>query len=479
MTTSKTPWLHEFGQWRRLVPPLVIFLLYLPIAAVPEWIGFTAVIVMLLSLILFLAPSIKHQWSISFILLMAAVLRGLFLWRAPVLSDDIYRYLFDGLMLVNGHNPYALAPAEAATAMPALSVLAGRVNHAELTTIYPPAAQFVFAAGAVFGNVFGMKLVMVLVDLAGCVLILKLLDRLRLPRNNAVIYAWHPLPVMEIAASGHIDVVAVAFTLLAVVFLLVESVPGRFSFGPVKTGKKTTFFTRPGWAGWAAGVCFALAVLTKWTPLIFAPGFLLLTTSSNRKYAGLGFLTAVAVMLGLFWPGVRNAFYTLSVYVANWEFSGFVFRCLRSATGSGNAARLIIAGTFLAAMGVIHLRRVHPDRRTSLAHARDVFHCFYATAILFLVLNPTLHPWYGLYLVAFLPFAAGPAGIVLSWSILLSYRVVILYGMTGQWVEHDFIPFLMMAAPAGALAAGFMARPAVRKGFIADKLSPAKNFLRR
>ncbi|MEW6078336.1 MAG: glycosyltransferase 87 family protein [Thermodesulfobacteriota bacterium] len=461
------------GQWRRTVPPLAIFLLYLPIAAapdlrlaVPEWIGFTAVIVILLSLILFLAPSIENQWSDGFILLMAAVLRGLFLWRAPELSDDIYRYLFDGLILVNGRNPYALAPADAATAMPALSALAGRVNHAELPTIYPPAAQFVFAFGAVLGNVGGMKLAMVLVDLAGCALILKLLDRLRLPRNNAVIYAWHPLPVMEIAASGHIDAAAVALTFLALFFLLAESVPERpSSFDPVKTGKQATVFTRPGLAGWTAGVCFALAVLTKWTPLIFAPGLLPLTTSNNRRYAGLGFLTAVAVMIGLFWPEVQNAFYTLSVYVANWEFSGFVFRRLRSATGSGNTARLIIAGTFVAAMGAIYFRRIQLARRTSPAHARDVFHCFYATAVLFLFLNPTLHPWYGLYLVAFLPFAAGPAGIVLSWSIFLSYRVVILYAMTGQWIESDFIPFLIMAAPAGALAAGLITRPACYRGY--------------
>ena len=473
------------GQWRRTGLPLVVFLLYVSISlapdlrlAVPEWIGFTAVIVMLLSVILFFAPTIERQWSAAFILLVAAVLRCLFLWRAPELSDDIYRYLFDGLMLVNGRSPYAMAPVDAVNAMPTLAALAGNVNHPELPTIYPPAAQLVFAVGAVIGNVVGMKLVLVLADLAGCALILVLLDRLNLPRNNAVIYAWHPLPVMEVAASGHIDAAAVALTFLALFFLLSGMTPGYpSSFSPMKTRKAASFLTRPGPAGWAAGICFALAVLTKWAPLIFVPGLLLLTTSGNRKYAGLGFLTAVAVMIGLFWPEVRNAFYSLSVYVANWEFSGFVFRCLRTGTGSGSVARLIITGAFLVAMGVIYCRHIQAGSRTSLSYTRDVFRCLYATAFLFLLLNPTLHPWYGLYLVAFLPFAAGPAGVALSWSIFLAYRVIILYGMTGQWIENDFIPFLIVSAPAGALAAGVMARSIARRA-IADKSGPETSFPR-
>ena len=470
---------RKCGHWRRAgLPPVIIFLyLYLSLApdlrlAVPEWIGINAVIVILLSTILLFAPSIERQWSAAFILLVAAVLRGLFLWRSPELSDDIYRYLFDGLMSIHGRNPYDMAPAVAANAMPAFSALAGQVNHPELPTIYPPAAQLVFAAGAVIGNVVGMKLVMVLADLAGCALILALLDRLRLPRNNAVIYAWHPLPVLEIAASGHIDAAAVAFTLLALFFLLSGMAPGRpSSFSPKKTGKLAAFFTRPGPTGWAAGISFALAVLTKWTPLIFAPGILLLTTSTKGKYTRPGFLLTVAAMIVLFWPEVKNAFYTLSVYAANWEFSGFIFRCLRSSTGSGGAARLIIAGTFLAAVGAVHFRLINVRCRTSLAHARDVFRCFYITAALFLILTPTLHPWYGLYLVAFLPFAAGPAGVALSWSIFLAYRVVLLYGITGQWIENDLVPFLIISAPACALAAGLIAR-SVRHWANADKSVP-------
>ena len=71
-------------------------------------------------------------------------------------------------------------------------------------------------------------------------------------------------------------------------------------------------------------------------------------------------------------------------------------------------------------------------------------------AFAFLILTPTLHPWYALYLAAFLPFAGGPAGLVFSWSVFLSYRVVMAYGLTGQWIENSSVPLWVVIAPAAA-----------------------------
>jgi hypothetical protein len=69
------------------------------------------------------------------------------------------------------------------------------------------------------------------------------------------------------------------------------------------------------------------------------------------------------------------------------------------------------------------------------------------------MLTPTLHPWYGLYLVAFLPFAPGAAGIVLSWSVILGYRVLMDYRLSGLWLEDSLTSFLIISAPLLALAA--------------------------
>ncbi len=449
--------------------PLVIFLLYLLLALlpdlrnfVPELVAVSAVIIILISLALFLSQRIQIEWSAGFILLIAATVRFLFLFRAPELSDDIYRYLFDGLMFLDGHNPYAAPPAEMLTDNRAMALLISRINHAELFTIYPPAAQFVFAVGAFIGNVTGMKLCLVMVDLSSCVVIIGILDKIRLPRANAILYAWHPLPVIEVAASGHVDAAAIFFLLVTLLILLSNEAPSQPTVYRSKRKPWGIFVSNWAWLpGCAAGIFLSLAVLTKWIPLIFLPGILLITGSGSRKHMVFGFLISSTAMFVLFWPEVRTSFHTLFIYAANWEFSGFLFRWLRVATGSGVAARLVIVVVFVTALVIIYVRHCKTDHSSSLFRMQEISKCFYLSAMAFLFLTPTLHPWYVLYMVAFLPFAAGPAGIVFSWSIFLAYRVVILYGLTGQWMEDDLVPLLVVIAPASALAIGTIIGPAL------------------
>jgi hypothetical protein len=531
--------------------PLCIFLLYFKLSllpdlrfSVPEWIGLCAIITIFLALVLYFSRSFPKPWSAGFIITLSAIFRVMFLWRSPELSDDIYRYLFDGLMVLSGRNPYTAALADvAATDLP-VTGLVQLVNHAELPTIYPPAAQFFFAAGAFFGGIVGMKLLVVILDLLTCILIIKLLGALKRPIASAVLYAWHPLPIIEIAASGHVDSVAIFFLFLSFVFLQTEK---QNVIGDKSLRKKAALiFSRDKFNsiyGFFTGIFFAAAVLTKWVPLIFLPGVLMLATPGKRKYAAFGFIIGCTAMIGVFWPDVWNCFYTLSVYAANWEFSGFAFRWLRAATGSGTIARAVLVAGFIITIVIIYIRSINAARvfpaldskiplnphlskgdlmphffecgenhdiihneamtgdkvmlglkpplswwvrenlhkvihfftpTLTLPHQWGgekynfsfkyshgvIFRVFYFISMAFLFFTPTLHPWYGLYLVVFLPFAAGPAGVAFSWSVFLSYRVVILYGLTGEWIENDFIPFLIVSAPTAAFAARFLIQTA-------------------
>jgi hypothetical protein len=541
---------------------LAIFLIYAWMArlpdlrlSVPEWIGGSAGIMILLTVNVFFSrlhpddpaknPPHSIGGSIGFIILVAAILRMMFLWRTPELSDDIYRYLFDGMTLLSGHNPFAAAPGDVMPTDPVMVGLILNINHADLPTIYPPAAQFVFAAGAFIGGIFGMKLILVFLDVLTCILIIKLLVALKRPAACAVLYAWHPLPVIEVAASGHVDAAALFFTFSAIFLLLTKKIPdGNQCHRPNQPSKAASLFPGQGVYGFAAGIFFVGAVLAKWVPLIWMPGMLLLASPEKRRFFVYGFLFSLMGLCWVFQPDIVNCFYTLSVYAANWEFSGFAFRWLRAATGSGAIARYILAAAFMITIAMIYNRDhrqtaaalkiplnpplskgdfkfpffqchihkdiIEPDRvidiapplpmrersgvrelifkviklftpthgsrfpRTSirgpaqaLSHRwggekrgwpsayghLDILKGLYFTFMAFLLLSPTLHPWYGLYLAAFLPFAAGPAGIVFSWSIFLAYRVVILYALTGEWIENDIIAFLMVAGPAAAFAA--------------------------
>jgi hypothetical protein len=430
--------------------PLMIFIIYFMMfrlpdlrLSVPEWIGGCALITVLIALGWYLGENESAAWSSGFIISMGALFRVLFLMRPPELSDDIFRYLFDGQVFLSGGNPYYAAPLDTVSKHPSLSGLAALINHADLPTIYPPAAQLVFAAGAFLGGVFGMKLFLVVLDILSCVLMARILHQFGRPQSCLVLYAWHPLPVMEIGGSGHIDSAVIFFTFMSLFFLMRST----FTTG----GFKSIWHSL---SGWAAGFFLAAAVLTKWLPLMFLPGVALLSCSGNRRPAVCGFLLGGVAMMGFFWPEVQNGFHTLSIYAANWEFSGFAFRMLRAVSGSGGIARLFLAAVFTAVAGIVYFRcyrAIGGFRQGKTAgDGLLIFKAVYSIVISFLVLTPTLHPWYALYLAALLPFTGGAAGMVFSWSVFSAYRVMILYGMTGQWIENDFFPMLLLAGPMAA-----------------------------
>ena len=84
---------------------------------------------------------------------------------------------------------------------------------------------------------------------------------------------------------------------------------------------------------------------------------------------------------------------------------------------------------------------------------------FYATSMAMLLLTPTLQPWYALSLAVFLPFCAGPAGIVFCWAVFLTYQVQIPYFILGQWTEDPRVTAAVFFATAVAyLSSRFFAR---------------------
>ncbi len=394
-----------------------------------------------LAVSLYAGGSKNIGWTPRTILLIAAALRLLFLFRRPELSDDIFRYLWDGLTTVHGGNPYALAPADAP---PAAEGLLAYVNHPHLITIYPPAAQIIFAEGALLGGLFGIKALLVAADIAACGIMMRILARMNLPPSRAVIYAWHPLPVLEIAASGHIDGAGVFFLMLGFMFLI-----------PAKNGSY-----RPVNRGWLApalaGMAFSAAAFVKLFPLVFFPLFVFLAGKKGRGAFIAGTVFGAAALIVPFFPGLFNMFATLGIYARNWEFAGFAFQALHVLLPEGATARWLLAGLFMLVAAVVYTRlfRQHGSgKEVAPSHSAFLasFQAAYAIALAFLLLTPTLHPWYALYLACLLPFVPGAAGLVMVWAVLLSYRILIGFTILGVWEEKDNIPALIWLATFGAL----------------------------
>jgi hypothetical protein len=243
----------------------------------------------------------------------AIAYRLILLPSAPIQEIDFYRYLWDGQLVAHGFNPYHFSPAQLdrwSSAAPPGSDLFGqgelsrssetvtsifqRVHHREVPTVYPPAAQWVFAAAAALtpGNascwthILVLKVGFVALDLGTMLVLVGLLRRLQMPTSWCLAYGWCPLAIKEVANSGHLDVVAVFFTTLALYLL-------------VSNRSATKEQDRPALAATlAAGLALGLAVLAKSYPIILLPvvGAFLLVRFGGRALLVLGVFAATVVL---------------------------------------------------------------------------------------------------------------------------------------------------------------------------------------
>jgi hypothetical protein len=181
----------------------------------------------------------------------AVLFRLSIVFAPPYLSDDIYRYIWDGRVQANGINPYRYLPAAPELAHLRDEAIYPRINRRETAhTIYPPVAQIVFLVTTrISESVTWMKFTMVAFEAITVWAIAQLLASFGLARERVLLYAWHPLVIWEFAGSGHADAIAIAFIALA-------------------------FLAWRRNAHLGAGVALASAVLTKLIPLVLLPAFL-------------------------------------------------------------------------------------------------------------------------------------------------------------------------------------------------------------
>ena len=164
-------------------------------------------------------PANRALWLIFGI---GVLLRVYVLLFEPLLSTDIFRYIWDGKVQATGINPYRYFPAHDALAHLRDATIFPRINRADYAvTIYPPVAELFFLLVTRIGeSVTVMRLALLGCEAASVSLIVLFLRRMQRPATRVVAYFWHPLPLWEIANNGHIDALAVALMLLGLWFAL-------------------------------------------------------------------------------------------------------------------------------------------------------------------------------------------------------------------------------------------------------------------
>lgn len=180
--------------------------------------------------------SITAWWYVA----AAAGTRAALISADPVLSDDIYRYIWDGRVGLSGVNPFVHPPsAEALSSLRDASIWP-HINHPEVPTIYPPGAQYLFEFNAALGGgIAGLKALFVAFELLAVVVCWRWLrekfDRQQLLTAFAA-YALNPLVFVEVAWSGHIDVVAWSLLAVGLVIWQFDDSPRSGAWASVSVG---------------------------------------------------------------------------------------------------------------------------------------------------------------------------------------------------------------------------------------------------
>jgi alpha-1,6-mannosyltransferase len=147
----------------------------------------------------------------------ALALRLWFLFEPPLLSGDIYRYVWDGRVINAGFNPYVHIPADPLLTRlrdPSQYGLIDKRDYA--VTIYPPVAEGIFALVTRFStSVRGMKLVMIMFESVAVAAVLRTMSALGRPPGWIALYALNPAGVWEIANNGHVEAAMMALVFVA------------------------------------------------------------------------------------------------------------------------------------------------------------------------------------------------------------------------------------------------------------------------
>ncbi|MYI22166.1 MAG: DUF2029 domain-containing protein [Gammaproteobacteria bacterium] len=330
----------------------------------------------------------------------AILFRVVLLPCVPFLSDDIYRYLWDGHVQLAGINPY-LYPPDAPELESIRTAWHARINNPSISTIYPPFAQLVFAAGALAGgSILALKVLWTLADLAACLLLAKIARRTgRSVPGTLVLFAWSPLLVVETAWSGHFESVGI----LLLVVLVFLALPARRAGSAANT--------------WTMGAVLALATLTKFAPIVALPALI-------RRY-GVRLAAACAVVLVLFhlpyleagsalWAG-------LATYAEHWRAYEGAFAVIEAVAPGPSAPRYLSGVLVLAVAGWATIRNLDAERA--------LFWILGAG----LLLSPTFHPWYALWILPFAALRRSRAWILLSGLAFVTYLGLGPYLETGEW----------------------------------------------
>lgn len=352
---------------------------------------------------------IKKDLNWNVLIIATILFRLVLLLAIPNLSQDFYRFIWDGRMILNGFNPYLYLPEIYQTpnyTIPnqAAELVArmGELNASHYSN-YPPLNQLCFAIAALFannsilGSIITMRLLIIFADVGVLYFGTKLLKSLKLNPKAIFLYLLNPLIIIELTGNLHFEGIMIFFLIWSLYLFQVHK-----------------------WK--LAAIPLAGSIGLKLLPLLFLPLFF----KQLKLKKLLGFYTIVGVGCALlFAPFISenllsNYSKTIGLWFGTFEFNGSIYLLIReigyyingyNIIGSVGKVTPLIVILFIVLLSFLRKNTSTKQLITTMLFGLS-FYLFTAS---------TVHPWYVAMLLALSVFTKYRFPLVWSFSIILSY----------------------------------------------------------
>ncbi|WP_313111899.1 mannosyltransferase [Aequorivita sediminis] len=366
----------------------------------------------------------RHQLRFWVLASFGIIFRLAFIVSIPNLSQDFYRFLWDGRLLIQGFSPYIFTPTTSSSFDVAIAqsqeliVGMGALNASHFSN-YPPVNQLffsiagLFAGKSILGSVIVLRMVIILADVGILYFGKKVLEQLNLPLKNIFWYFLSPFIIIELTGNLHFEGVMLFFFAWALYLLF-----------------KRKWF-------WAA-VLIGLSVSVKLLPLLFLPLFFrwfqkkeiptaFNLTSLLKFYSIIGVTVLITFLPFLSPDFIQNFAATIGLWFQNFEFNASIYYIIRwigfQVVGwniIGTVGKILPLIVVLFILGLSFLKKNSTPQQL-------ITSMLFAVSFYFL-LSTTVHPWYIATPLILSVFTNYKFPIVWSFVVILSYSA---YGKEG------------------------------------------------